>query len=143
MGKHSFGVSFGFAFALAACGSSTLTSKVVDTPQGSTTAYGAPRNPSYSFEAEPELDQLRLHLAYVEKLLQTRDWLAGKRLSLADFAAAAHISVLDYFGDIPWRDFPAVKDWYMKVKSRPAFRPILADRWPGLAPAGHYDDLDF
>jgi glutathione S-transferase len=88
-------------------------------------------------------DALRLHLAYMDKLLQTRDWLAGKRMSLGDFAAAAHISVLDYFGDIPWRDFPAVKTWYMKIKSRPAFRPLLADRWPGLAPAGHYDDLDF
>jgi glutathione S-transferase len=88
-------------------------------------------------------DALRAHLAYMEKLLQTRDWLAGKRLSYADFAAGANVSVLDYFGDIPWRDFPAVKTWYMTMKSRPAFRPILADRWPGLAPAGHYDDLDF
>jgi glutathione S-transferase len=88
-------------------------------------------------------DALREHLKYLEGLLTTRDWLAGGRLSLADFAAAAHISVIDYFGDIPWRDFPAVKTWYMKVKSRPAFRPLLADRWPGLAPAGHYDDLDF
>jgi glutathione S-transferase len=88
-------------------------------------------------------DALRVHLVYLDKLLQARDWLAGKRLSLADFAAGAHISVLDYFGDIPWRDFPAVKTWYMKVKSRPAFRPILLDRWPGLAPASHYDDLDF
>ena len=88
-------------------------------------------------------EALRVHLVYMEKLLQARDWLAGKRLSLADFAAAAHISVLDYFGDIPWGDFPAVKTWYMKVKSRPAFRAILGDRWPGLAPASHYDDLDF
>ncbi|HEX7760883.1 MAG TPA: glutathione S-transferase family protein [Caulobacteraceae bacterium] len=88
-------------------------------------------------------DALRVHLSYIEKLLQTRDWLAGKRLSYADFAGGANISVLDYFGDIPWRDFPAVKTWYMTLKSRPAFRPILADRWPGLAPAGHYDDLDF
>jgi len=88
-------------------------------------------------------DALKDHLAYVEKLLQNRDWLAGRRLSLADFAGAAHFSVIDYFGDIPWRDFPGVKTWYMKIKSRPAFRPILADRWPGLAPAGHYDDLDF
>ncbi len=88
-------------------------------------------------------DALREHLRYLEKLLAERDWLAGKRLSLADFAAAAHISVLDYFGDIPWREIAGVKTWYMKVKSRPCFRPILADRWPGLAPAGHYDDLDF
>jgi glutathione S-transferase len=88
-------------------------------------------------------DALRVHMVYLEQLLQDRDWLAGRRLSLADFAGAAHISVLDYFGDVPWRDFPAVKTWYMKVKSRPAFRPLLTDRWPGLTPAGHYDDLDF
>jgi len=88
-------------------------------------------------------DALRVHLGVMEKLLQARDWLAGRRLSLADFAAAAHISVLDYFGDIPWRDVPTVKIWYMRVKSRPAFRSVLTDRWPGLAPAAHYDDLDF
>ena len=88
-------------------------------------------------------EALRDHLDYVETLLNARDWLGGRRLSLADFAAAAHISVLDYFGDIPWRELPTAKTWYMKVKSRPAFRPLLADRWPGLAPAAHYDDLDF
>jgi glutathione S-transferase len=88
-------------------------------------------------------DALRVHLDYLENLLGVRDWLAGMRLTLADFAAAAHLSVLDYFGDIPWREIPSVKTWYMKVKSRPCFRPLLADRWPGLAPAAHYDDLDF
>jgi glutathione S-transferase len=86
---------------------------------------------------------LKRHLSMFEDLLQAREWLAGKRLSLADFAAAAHFSVIDYFGDMPWREFPAVKTWYMKLKSRPAFRPLLTDRWPGLHPAGHYDDLDF
>jgi glutathione S-transferase len=88
-------------------------------------------------------EALRAHLAYLERLLSARDWLAGRRLSLADFAAAAHLSVLDYFGDVPWRDVPTAKTWYMKLKSRPCFRPLLADRWPGLAPAAHYDDLDF
>ena len=88
-------------------------------------------------------EALRHHLTYLAHLLAERDWLAGRRLSLADFAGAAHLSVIDYFGDVPWRDFPAVKTWYMTVKSRPAFRPLLADRWPGLAPAAHYDDLDF
>jgi glutathione S-transferase len=88
-------------------------------------------------------EALRLHLGYIDKLLQVRDWLAGRRLSLADFAAAAHISVIDYFGDVPWRDFSQVKTWYMRIKSRPAFRPLLLDRWPGLQPSSHYDDLDF
>ena len=88
-------------------------------------------------------EALRTHLAYLEELLQARDWLNGRRLSLADFAAAAHLSVIDYFGDIPWRDYSGVRTWYMKLKSRPCFRPLLSDRWPGLVPAGHYDDLDF
>ena len=88
-------------------------------------------------------ENLRAHLAYLESLLANRDWLAGPRLSQADFAAAAHISVIDYFVDVPWREFSAAKTWYMKVKSRPCFRPLLADRWPGLAPSGHYDNLDF
>ena len=88
-------------------------------------------------------DALKQHLAYIESLLEARDWLAGRRLSLADLAAAAHLSVVDYFGDLPWSDFATAKTWYMKVKSRPSFRPLLADRWPGLTPAPHYDDLDF
>lgn len=86
---------------------------------------------------------MRFHMSYMEHLLGERDWLAGRRLSLADLVAAAHVSVLDYFGDAPWRDFPAVKTWYMVLKSRPAFRTLLTDRHPGLQPASHYRDLDF
>jgi glutathione S-transferase len=88
-------------------------------------------------------EALRIHLGYMEGLLQERNWLAGRRLSLADFAGAANLSVIDYFGDVPWREFINVRTWYMKLKSRPCFRPLLTDRWPGLAPAAHYDDLDF
>jgi len=88
-------------------------------------------------------EALKNHLFMLDDLLQAREWVAGKRLSQADFAAAAQFSVIDYFGDMPWREFPAVKTWYMKMKSRPCFRPLLNDRWPGLHPAGHYDDLDF
>jgi glutathione S-transferase len=86
---------------------------------------------------------LREHLRYLERLMDSRDWLAGSRLSLADIAAAAHLSVIDYFGDIPWREFPGVKTWYMKIKSRPSFRSLLSDRQPGLAPSPQYADLDF
>jgi glutathione S-transferase len=88
-------------------------------------------------------DNLRDHLRYIESLLADRDWLVGSRLSLADFAAGAHLSVIDYFGDVPWREFPVAKTWYMKLKSRPCFKPLLTDRWPGMIPVGHYDDLDF
>ncbi len=83
------------------------------------------------------------HLDYIGFLLQTRNWLAGDQLTLADFAAAAHLSALDYFGDVPWEHNKAAKEWYALIKSRPSFRPLLADRVPGFKPPEHYEDLDF
>ena len=88
-------------------------------------------------------EALRGHAEYLDGLLHERDWLAGSRLSLADFAAAAHLSVLDYMGEAPWDGAPHLKSWYAKIKSRPCFRPLLSDRYPGFTPAEHYDDLDF
>ena len=87
--------------------------------------------------------QLRNHLDYVGHLADRRPWLAGNHLSLADLAAAAHLSAVDYFGDVPWQDYPAAKSWYQRVKSRPSFRPLLADTVRGMAPGPHYADLDF
>jgi glutathione S-transferase len=86
---------------------------------------------------------IRYHLAYIGWLVQTRDWLAGDRLSLADLAAAAHLSAADYLGDVPWKEDEAAKNWYARVKSRPSFRPLLADTLAGLPPAKSYADLDF
>ncbi|HEY7998483.1 MAG TPA: glutathione S-transferase family protein [Pseudolabrys sp.] len=86
---------------------------------------------------------IRYHLAYIGWLVQTRDWLAGDRLSLADLAAAAHLSAADYLGDVPWNADEAAKNWYARVKSRPAFRTLLADTLAGLAPSKSYADLDF
>ena len=88
-------------------------------------------------------EALRAHLAMTEALLARRHWLAGPDLSLADLAAAAHLSVIDYMGEAPWDDFPHARGWYARLKSRPSFRPLLADRQPGLPPVAHYDDLDF
>ena len=86
---------------------------------------------------------IRYHLAYIGWLVRTRDWLAGDRLSLADFAAAAHLSAVDYLGDVPWNEDEAAKNWYARVKSRPSFRPLLAETLAGIPPAEHYADLDF
>tara|TARA_R110002051_G_scaffold103888_2_gene176340 strand:- start:568 stop:1251 length:684 start_codon:yes stop_codon:yes gene_type:complete len=88
-------------------------------------------------------EALRAHLTMLEDLAAQRDWLAGRRLSQADIVAAAHLSVLDYFGEIAWKTYPALKTWYMKLKSRPCFRPLLSDRFQGLQPSAHYTDLDF
>jgi len=98
----------------------------------------------------PDMDLVRVaranirpHLRYIGYLTGVRRWLAGDRLSYADFAAAAHLSCADYLGDAPWEEDEAAKHWYQRVKSRPAFRPLIADRAPGMIPGRYYNDLDF
>lgn len=86
---------------------------------------------------------INVHLEYIGFLMERRNWLAGERLSLADITAAAHLSCVDYLGDVPWDDFEEAKNWYARIKSRPSFRPLLADQIPGMPPAKVYADLDF
>jgi len=86
---------------------------------------------------------INYHLDYISWLVQKSNWLAGDNFSLADITAAAHISVVDYFGDVPWSNHPDAKHWYSVVKSRPSFRGILQDKISGTIPAPHYGDLDF
>jgi glutathione S-transferase len=86
---------------------------------------------------------MHYHLDYIGYLALRRTWLAGDLFGLADIAAAAQISCVDYLGDVPWADYAPAKDWYARVKSRPSFRPLLADHISGLPPPAHYADLDF
>lgn len=83
------------------------------------------------------------HLDYISWLVERRNWLAGPNFSLADIAAAAHLSALDYIAEVPWDEHEEAKQWYARIKSRPSFRPILADHLPGEPPPKHYADLDF
>ena len=86
---------------------------------------------------------IHLHMEYISWLIEQRRWIAGEFFSLADLAAAAHLSSLDYMGDVPWAQYPSVKQWYACLKSRPSFRGLLSDRLPGMAPRPHYNNLDF
>jgi glutathione S-transferase len=87
--------------------------------------------------------RIKYHLDYMGWLLDQRRWLAGNEMTLADFAAAAHLSCLDYISDVDWNRSQVVRDWYAKIKSRPSFRSLLADQVPGFPPPAHYADLDF
>lgn len=89
------------------------------------------------------LRAIKYHIDYLTSLLEQRRWLAGSSLSLADFTAAAHFSCLDYISDVDWDRSHTLRDWYATVKSRPAFRSLLADQVPGIPPARHYAVLDF
>lgn len=89
------------------------------------------------------LEHIRPQLEYIGSLSQERNWIAGDNISSADFAAAAHLSVLDYLGDVPWSENKQAKAWYQRIKSRPSFRSILADKIQGMPPPRIYTDLDF
>ena len=86
---------------------------------------------------------INTHLNYITFLTDRRFWLAGDKISLADFAAAAHLSCIDYLGDVPWIDHVSAKNWYARIKSRPSFRQILSDAIPGLPAPKYYSDPDF
>jgi len=101
-------------------------------------------------KSEPDSKAIRSGFAAIHRHLDTiawlserRTWLAGPHYSLADIAAAAHLSCIDYLGDVPWEGHQGAKDWYVRVKSRPAFRTVLTDHLPGLPPARNYANLDF
>lgn len=89
------------------------------------------------------LNNLNFHLEYIDWLLERRKYLAGDELTLADLTAAAHLSIIDYLGDVPWEMFRNAKIWYSKIKSRPSFKEILKDNIRGVLPAKHYANLDF
>lgn len=86
---------------------------------------------------------IRHHLEYVGYLVERRRWIAGDELSHADLAAVAHLSCVDYLGDVPWEVSGQAKDWYARVKSRPSYRPFLTETVRGIRPPDHYADLDF
>ena len=89
------------------------------------------------------LNNLNFHLEYIDWLLERRKYLAGDELTLADLPSAAHLSIIDYLGEVPWEMFRNAKIWYSKIKSRPSFKEILKDNIRGVLPAKHYANLDF
>lgn len=83
------------------------------------------------------------HMRYFDWLFASRTWAAGAEMSLADFSLAAHLSCLDYLGDVAWENHAETKNWYARMKSRPSFRSLLADRLVGTPASAHYANLDF
>ena len=86
---------------------------------------------------------LRGALTFLNAVSEIRPFLAGRNLSVADLVAAGYLSAFDYFGDVQWDTVPDLRDWYSRIKSRPSFRPLLADVIPGARPVKHYADIDF
>lgn len=83
------------------------------------------------------------YLDYFSWALEKHHWLGSETLSFADLTLAAHLSCLDYMGNVPWEKYPEIKEWYMRLKSRPSFQPLLADNIAGIMISPTYRDLDF
>ncbi len=102
------------------------------------------------YRAPPDATALReamraanAHLDYIDYLIDTRSWLAGATMSMADLAAAAQISVADYLGGIDWAGHEQTRAWYAMFKSRPSFRPLLSERMGSIPPPAYYEKVDF
>lgn len=106
------------------------------------TSRGADRGPSTLTLKEGRV-KLREYLESLDQVASEHIYLNRHAFSWADIAGAAHLSCIDYLGDIPWQDFPSVKEWYLKIKSRPTFRIFQAQTFPGLTPCAWYGCLDF
>jgi glutathione S-transferase len=106
-------------------------------------ASGAGGGPPEMSAIRAARSNIRYHLKYIGWLVATRNWLAGDELTFADLAAAAHLSVVVYLGDVPWNESEHAKSWYARMKSRPSFRPILAEVSGALPPSAHYANPDF
>ena len=110
----------------------------------------APRFTGAGFSRAPDMNviragrqELKSALEAIGAAAETNGNLACRETSLGDLAVAAQLSALDYFGEVPWSEYPAANEWYVRMKSRPAFRSILSDRVPGQPPVAHYAELDF
>lgn len=77
-------------------------------------------------------ENAHVHLAYIDLLVGQREWLTGDRLTYADLAAAAHLSVIDNLNDLPWAETEAAKNWFARMQSRPSFRSLLTEGWKGF-----------
>lgn len=100
---------------------------------------GEPRS-NFIIAAKSNLNH---HLNFLAAILEKNLYITSEQISCADIAAAAHISVIDYLGEINWDKWPLIKDWYSIIKSRPSFRPLLQDRIAGFNPPREYTNLDF
>jgi len=110
----------------------------------------APRYTGAGYSRAPDMnviragrEELKTALKAIGTAAETNGNLACRETTLGDLAVAAHLSTLDYFGEVPWDDFAAAGEWYVRMKSRPSFRSILSDRVPGQPPVAHYTELDF
>lgn len=100
---------------------------------------GEPRS-AYIRAAKTNLTE---HFKFLNQLLENNSYIVSEKISCADIAAASHLSVVDYFGEINWDNWTLIKQWYSIIKSRPSFQAILKDIIPGFNPPKNYLNLDF
>ena len=86
-----------------------------------------------------------IYLNMFEQMLHKDDYVGCHEFSFGDVAAGAHVSLLDYCGEMVWdtEKYPRIYEWYSAVKSRPSFQKLLTDRIGTIIPSRTYANLDF
>ena len=71
-----------------------------------------------------QADKVNSGIAALERLLGSRPFLGGDRLSVGDFACAAALLWIEFrlAKDFPWRErYPSLKAWIGRLEDRPSF----------------------
>jgi glutathione S-transferase len=100
------------------------------------------RQPPDSRAIHDAMRRADTYLDEIDDLIDHRPWIAGATMSLADLAAAAQISVVDYLGGFDWSGHEQTRGWYSVLKSRRSFQPLLIERMGIIQPPSHYPDVD-
>lgn len=88
---------------------------------------------------------LKKSLIKYSKKLDIIDWFSQEKFGYADITISSAIAVLDYLGEIPWQleELKQLYHWYLKIKSKTTFKPILNESCPGLKPFFKFTQIDF
>lgn len=95
-------------------------------------------------EIQEGYKNLNIHLNHLNWLSSKDYFLYGRKISWVDIVATGFILCLDYLSLIKWHEYPSLKSWYMKIKSRKSVILTIRDfRIIGYKPPMHYLELDF
>ena len=88
---------------------------------------------------------LKKSLKNYSKIVGKNTWLLKEGFSIADIYLSTCIAVLDYLGEVSWKDneIKDLYDWYLKIKCKSSFEPILRQRCEGVPPHKNFINLDF
>lgn len=88
------------------------------------------------------LKNMDFYLNTIENLLTRSNWINSQE-TINDFSLFSHLASLDYCFYMPWNQYPNIKEWYRRNKSKEVYNFILKNRIINFSPPKFYEEIDF